>query len=131
MIYIYCGSIILIIGVLFLIAPPKRPSRIYGYLSYLAQINQAAFKYAQKVAGTTNVIVGLIQVGLGFLIHSANLDKMIFVWLITLPIFIVMMFIVTESKLKTFLAKRDELPTDYVNPDDRPSKQRTRGFHDR
>ncbi len=130
MIYILSGSIILVVGLLFLIAPAKKPSQIYGYLSYLAQINPDSFKYAQKISRNTAIITGLIQIGLGTLIHQFKLDNLLFLWLVTVPVFILPFFMVTELKLKKFLLERDELPTDFQNPDDRPPKPRTRGFKD-
>ena len=42
MIYIGCGVIMFVIGVIWLIAPSPNPNRIYGYMSYLASVNEAA-----------------------------------------------------------------------------------------
>ena len=39
MIYIGCGVIMFVIGVIWLIAPSPNPNRIYGYMSYLASVN--------------------------------------------------------------------------------------------
>ena len=50
MIYIGCGVIMFVIGVIWLIAPSPNPNRIYGYMSYLASVNEASYKYAQKPA---------------------------------------------------------------------------------
>lgn len=130
MIYILCGSLILVIGILFFISPAKKPSRIYGYNSYLANQTPESFAYAQKVSRLTNVIVGLIQIGLGFLINIFNLNNFFLIWLITTPLFILPFFMVTEEKLRTFLKERDQLPPGYLKPDDRPKKPRTRGFKD-
>ena len=48
MIYVACGSITLVIGILWLISPAKRPNPFYGYFSYLSQVNKASFRFAQK-----------------------------------------------------------------------------------
>lgn len=130
MIYILCGSLLLFIGILFLIHPATSPSKIYGYVTRLATTNQASFKYAQKVAGITNVVVGIIQLALGFLINSFKLDNLFILWLLTLPVFILMMFIVTESKLEKFLKARNELPGDYQKLDNQKHEYQ-KGFKDK
>ena len=58
-----------VIGVIWLIAPSPNPNRIYGYMSYLASVNEASYQYAQKVARNYFMLFGLIQTLLGLGIH--------------------------------------------------------------
>ena len=130
MIYVACGSVMMVIGILWLISPAKKPNRIYGYLSYLAQVNKDSFKFAQKRASLYLLLFGFIQVLLGVCIHLLNWDHYFLIWLLTFYIFILLPIVWTEKSLKSFLQKRGELPSDYVDPD-KVKKTRTKGFRDR
>ena len=130
MIYVACGLIMMVIGILWLISPAKRPNRIYGYLSYLAQVNKESFKFAQRRASLYCILFGLIQVVIGLIIHFLNWDRYFLIWLLTFYLFILLLIVYTEKSLKKFLLKRHELPPDYVDPD-KVKRQRTKGFRDR
>ena len=130
MIYVACGLIMMVIGILWLISPAKRPNRIYGYLSYLAQVNKESFKVAQRRASLYCILFGLIQVVIGLIIHFLNWDRYFLIWLLTFYLFILLPIVYTEKSLKKFLLKRHELPPDYVDPD-KVKRQRTKGFRDR
>ena len=130
MIYVACGSVMMVIGILWLISPAKKPNRIYGYLSYLAQVNKDSFKFAQKRASLYLLLFGFIQVLLGVCIHLLNWDHYFLIWLLTFYIFILLPIVWTEKSLQLFLQKRGELPRDYVDPD-KVKKTRTKGFRDR
>ena len=130
MIYVACGLIMMVIGILWLISPAKRPNRIYGYLSYLAQVNKESFKFAQRMASLYCILFGLIQVVIGLIIHFLNWDRYFLIWLLTFYLFILLPIVYTEKSLKKFLIKRHELPPDYVDPD-KVKRQRTKGFRDR
>ena len=130
MIYVACGLIMMVIGILWLISPAKRPNRIYGYLSYLAQVNKESFKFAQRRASLYCILLGLIQVVIGLIIHFLNWDRYFLIWLLTFYLFILLPIVYTEKSLKKFLLKRHELPPDYVDPD-KVKRQRTKGFRDR
>ena len=130
MIYVACGSIMAVIGILWLISPAKKPNRIYGYLSYLAQVNNESFKFAQKRASWYLILFGLIQVVIGLVIHFLNWDRYFLIWLLTFYIFILLPIIFTEKSLKAFLIRLHELPHDYVDPD-QVKHQKTKGFRDR
>lgn len=130
MIYIACGSVMIAIGLIWLISPAKRPNRIYGYLSYLAQVNKDSFKFAQKRASLYLLLFGAIQFALGYIIHILGWDRYFLVWLLTFYLFILFPIIWTEKSLKKFLTKRGELPPDYVDPD-QVKRHRTKGFRDR
>ena len=129
MIYIACGSLIMIVGLLWLVFPAKKPNRIYGYLSYLAQINDASFKFAQKKASLYCLLYGAIQLILGLIIKWLNLDRFFVLWILTFYIFIIFPIISTEKSLQIFLKKRHELPHDYQEPD-KVKRHRTKGFKD-
>ncbi|MBI0033783.1 MULTISPECIES: SdpI family protein [Lactobacillus] len=130
MIYIACGSIMIVVGLLWLISPPKRPRPFYSYYSYLAQVNKASFKFAQHKASYYFIIFGLIQLVLGIGIHLLKWDRYFLLWLLTFYLFIIFPIMATEKSLKSFLQKRHELPADYVDPD-KVKKERTKGFRDR
>lgn len=117
------------VGIIWLISPAKKPNRIYGYLSYLAQVNQESFKYAQKVASYWLLLFGIIQVVLGVIIHLLNWDRYFLIWLLTFYLFILCPIVATEKSLKKFLQKRGQLPRDYVDPD-QVKRHRTKGFKD-
>lgn len=130
MIYILCGSLLVFIGILFLIKPAKQPNKIYGYVSVLAQTNVESFRYAQKVAGITNLIVGLVQVGLGILITELRWNNFFIIWLLTLPLFVLMQYVVTEAKLEKFLQQQNQLPGNYQKVDQR-KKDYVKGFKEK
>lgn len=117
MIYIGCGVIMFVIGVIWLIAPSPNPNRIYGYMSYLASVNEASYQYAQKVARNYFMLFGLIQTLLGLGIHFLHWDRYFLIWLLTFYLFILAPIILTEKKLQAFLRARHELPHDYIEPD--------------
>ena len=129
MIYIACGCVMVVVGIIWLISPAKKPNRLYGYLSYLAQVNSTSFKYAQKVASYWLLLFGTIQVVLGMMIYFWNWDRYFLLWLLTFYLFILFPIICTEKSLKSFLQKRGQLPRDYVDPD-KIKKKRTKGFKD-
>ncbi|MCO0806654.1 SdpI family protein [Lactobacillus helveticus] len=130
MIYVACGSIMSVIGIIWLISPAKKPNRIYGYLSYLAQVNKDSFKFAQRRASLYCILFGLIQVAIGVIIHYLNWDRYFLIWLLTFYLFILLPIVFTEKSLKSFLSELHELPHDYVDPD-QVKRQRTKGFRDR
>lgn len=129
MIYVACGLVMAAVGIIWLISPAKKPNRIYGYLSYLAQVNQDSFKFAQRRASLYCILFGLIQAGLGVIIHYIGWDRYFLIWLLTFYLFILLPIVFTEKSLKKFLLQRHELPHDYVDPD-QVKRQRTKGFRD-
>lgn len=130
MIYLVCGGIMFAIGVIWLFSPAKTPNRIYGYLSYLATVNKDSFEFAQKSARKYFILFGLLQMGLGLLIHLLNWDKYFILWLLTFYLFIIFPVVMTEKSLQEFLRKRHELPHDYVEPD-KIKHQKVKGFKDK
>ena len=100
MIYVACGLIMMVIGILWLISPAKRPNRIYGYLSYLAQVNKESFKFAQRRASLYYILFGLIQVVIGLIIHFLNWDRYFLIWLLTFYLFILLPIVYTQKSLK-------------------------------
>ncbi|WEV40534.1 hypothetical protein OZX56_05575 [Lactobacillus sp. ESL0684] len=130
MIYIACGLLILGVGLLWLIAPAKQANPLYGYSSYLAQVNQASFQFAQKRASQFCIIFGLLQLGIGVVIHLLQWDRYFLLWLLTFYFFILFPIVATEKSLKAFLQKRHELPPDYVEPD-QVKHEKTKGLKDR
>lgn len=129
MIYVACGLILMALGICWMVVPAKRPCRFYGYLSYLATVNNHSFKYAQKQAAKYNLLFGAIQAILGLLIHWLGWDRYFIIWLITFVFFIILPFVYTEKALKKYLLARHELPADYVEPDQIKHKK-VKGFKD-
>lgn len=130
MIYVACGAIMLAVGVIWFFSPAKKPNRIYGYMSYLASVNQASFDYAQKCARKYFILFGLLQMAIGIGIHLLHWDRYFILWLLTFYLFIIFPVIMTEKKLQMFLRQRHELPHDYVEPDQIKHKK-VKGFKDR
>ena len=130
MIYLGCGLILVAIGVIWLISPAKQPNRVYGYLSYLAQVNKASFKFARKKASLYNILFGMIQTILGIIIHLIGWDRYFLIWLLTFYLFIIFPIIWTEKSLQRFLKENGSLPPDYVEPD-QVKRTRTKGFRDK
>ena len=130
MIYIGCGVIMFVIGIIWLIAPSPNPNRIYGYMSYLASVNEASYKYAQKVARNYFMLFGIIQFLLGVVIHLLHWDRYFLIWLLTFYLFILAPIIMTEKKLQSFLRARHELPHDYIEPD-KIKHTKVKGFKDK
>lgn len=129
MIYIACGCLMMVISVTWFIFPAKKPNRLYGYLSYLAQVNRDSFKYAQRKATLAFFVIGLIQFLLGLAIHLLNADRFFIIWLLTFYIFLLLPIIWTEKSLQKFLKKNNALPHDYVEPD-KIKRHKTKGFRD-
>lgn len=129
MIYVACGSLMMAVGLIWLISPAKKPNRLYGYLSYLSQTNQSSFKFAQKRSSLYFLLFGFIQIILGLAIHMVHFDRFFMLWLLTFYIFPLLPMIFTEKSLKKFLAQKGELPHDYVDPD-KVKNQKTKGFKD-
>lgn len=129
MIYIASGSLVLVVGLIWLISPAKKPNPIYGYLSYLAQTNQESFKFAQKMASRYCMLYGSIQIALGLLIKCLNWDRYFMIWLLTFYIFFIFPIMSTERSLKKFLLRKHALPHDYIDPD-KQKRERTKGFRD-
>lgn len=131
MIYIACGSVMIAVGLIWLISPARKPNRLYGYLSYLAQSSKESFKFAQRRASLYLLLFGAIQAGLGVIIHLLGWDRFFLLWLLTFYLFIIWPVAWTEKSLKKFLLEKKQLPANYVDPDKRPRKSRVKGFKDR
>lgn len=129
MLYIACGIILFMIGLIWLISPAKKPNNLYGYVSYLAIVSEEGFKFAQKSAAKYFMLYGSIQFGLGLIIHLLKWDGCIVLWLLTFYLFIIFPFISTEKALQRFLKARDLLPYDYIEPD-KVKHKLTKGFKD-
>lgn len=130
MIYIAFGSIIMVVGLIWLINPSKKPNPLYGYYSYLAQVNKSSFQFAQKRASLYFLLFGGIQILIGLLIHFLKWDRYFILWLLTFYLFLVFSIMATEKDLKKFLIDRHELPGDYIDPD-KVKHERTKGFRDK
>lgn len=120
----------MVVGLIWLISPAKKPNLLYGYLSYLASVNKDGFKFAQKKASFYLLTFGAIQVILGLIIRWLNWDRFFLLWLLTFYLFIIFPIVWTEKSLKQFLIDRNELPHDYVDPD-KVKHEKTKGFKDR
>ncbi|KRL14303.1 hypothetical protein [Schleiferilactobacillus perolens] len=134
MIFVWVGGIILAIGVKYVFWPAKRADEIVAYKSYLASTNEAAFKYAQQQARNAHLIIGGGTLLLGLFIHWLHWDNFFIIWLFLSVLLTVGIFAYVETKLKKYLIDRDELPRDYVDPDNNLAhkrRHRTIGLRDR
>ncbi|BDR60326.1 SdpI family protein [Lactobacillus xylocopicola] len=127
MIYIACGAIMVVVGLLWCISPSKSPNPLYGYSSYLARVNDTSYHFAQVKARMYFILFGVIQFLLGVGIHFLKWDRYFILWLLTFYLFIIFPIIATEKSLKKFLLNRGELPHDYVDPDQVKHEQ-VKGF---
>ncbi|EQB87667.1 putative membrane protein [Clostridium punense] len=61
------GLIILLVGAVFKLFPPKKINHIYGHRTYLAMKNQDTWEVAQGISATTLIIVGIIYIIIGLM----------------------------------------------------------------
>ncbi|MFD1430560.1 MULTISPECIES: SdpI family protein [Lacticaseibacillus] len=118
MIFMIAGAVQFVIGVLFLIAPAKKPSSFYGYVSYLARVTDEGFVLAQKWARNALLVTGTLEIAAGAAIRALHWEGFFIIWLILAVLLFLPMFTYTESKLKQYLTAHDAMPTDYVDPDE-------------
>jgi len=69
---LYIGIIVITLGILFKLFPPRRIDILYGYRTKLAVKNQDTWDVAQKYAANSLIILGFVYVALGF-----KLDELI------------------------------------------------------
>ncbi|KRM72994.1 SdpI family protein [Lacticaseibacillus brantae] len=118
MILLFAGGIQIVIGLSFLILPARKPSSLYGYTSYLASVNETGFHLAQKWARQTLLLTGIVLVLAGWAIRCLQWDKFFILWLFIAVLSFLPVFVQTETRLKKYLISIDELPVDYVDPDE-------------
>ncbi|MDO4912095.1 MAG: hypothetical protein Q3960_00905 [Lactobacillus sp.] len=128
MIYLACGAISFVIGLLWKIYPSPRPNVVYGYYSVLAKMHRDGYRYSQKIAANYFMLAGLVQMALGAIIHLMHWDKFFLIWILTFWIFWIAAMIQVEKKLTDFLIQKGELPKDYHRPE--VKKQTVKGFRD-
>lgn len=107
------------LAVIFQIIKPRREIKIYGYYSYLAGLDEAIYRYAQKIAKLYLLLCGLGQIGLGIMIHFVKLDRLIYVWIFAEMFLILFYYAFVEQKLTTKLKKENKFPIGYQNLDER------------
>lgn len=118
MIFILAGVLELLIGLLYLLHPATDPNGIFGYTTYLATASDAGFKRAQKWARNSMFVTGFVEMAVGAGIYLLHWDRFFFVWLLLAFLAFLTPYLYTESKLKPFLKARDEMPVDYIDPDE-------------
>jgi hypothetical protein len=80
------------------------------------------------------LIIGGGTLLLGLFIHWLHWDNFFIIWLFLSVLLTVGIFAYVETKLKKYLIDRDELPRDYVDPDNNLAhkrRHRTIGLRDR
>ncbi|WP_125705497.1 SdpI family protein [Lacticaseibacillus daqingensis] len=128
MILMGAGAVQFAIGLVLWVFPPRRISGFYGYSSYLASISDAGYQKAQVWARHALLVTGALEAAAGVLIRWGGLDRLFILWLLVAAFLFLPMFIYTEGKLKAYLVATDQLPADYVDPDD-ALKQKSQSRH--
>ncbi|WP_179395000.1 hypothetical protein [Lacticaseibacillus absianus] len=118
MILIFAGAVQVALGLLFWVYPAKHVSGFYGYTSYLASITPTGYAKSQRWARQALLVTGALEVGAGLLIHQLGWDRLFLLWMIVAVFLFLPMFTYTERRLKAYLRETDQLPVDYVDPDE-------------
>lgn len=102
MIFLFIGSIVFLIGLVFLLLPSKKPNLIYGYRSYQAEKSLESWRYAQKISARYFLLFGggTALIGGGLKISGHTNFFILEMLLIVLPV--ILPFALTEEKLKVF-----------------------------
>lgn len=102
MIFLYCGSIFLMIGLAFLLKPAKMDNLVYGYRSYLSKRSEAHWVYAQKTSRRFFLLFGFVMTAIGIFLNVTQRTNFFVVEMLALPWFIAPMFGCIETKLSKF-----------------------------
>ncbi|MGM0124661.1 hypothetical protein IGI37_002055 [Enterococcus sp. AZ194] len=102
MIFLYVGSFLFVLGLLFKLIPAKRHYRMYGYRSVLAEKSDAHFRYAQKVGSWNFLIFGGMMALIGWGLKTTEQTNFFLIEMLVLVFPILPIFILTEKKLEKF-----------------------------
>lgn len=95
-----CGSLLLLMGLVLKIFPPKRINSSYGYRTPLSLKNQESWNYANRISGSIMLFGGILDfiasVFLAIYLPT-NAGVLISVGMLTVIPFV--MIIITETKL--------------------------------
>lgn len=106
MIFLFVGSFLTLIGVVFRILPSKEINRIYGYRSPLAESSLETWRYAQKISSYYFIFFGLIMVLIGSILKYFGWTNFFIIEMFLLVFPIMPIFILTEKKLQLFEHER-------------------------
>ncbi|BDR56458.1 hypothetical protein [Xylocopilactobacillus apis] len=123
MIFVYCGFVMIALAIIFQIIKPKRSIKIYGYYSYLANVNEDSYQYAQKMAKLYLILCGAGQLILGIMIHILKLDRLVYLWIFAEMLLILSYYAFVEQKLTVKLKKENKFPIGYQSLDERERKK--------
>lgn len=96
----FTGGICAVCGFIFRIFPPHKINYIYGYRTKFSMKNQDTWDEAQRYSSNSLIILGLIYMGLGFLIDQFlsgfNTEYKVIIFLVG----IIFMLIIDEVHLR-------------------------------
>ncbi|WP_125604255.1 hypothetical protein [Lapidilactobacillus bayanensis] len=115
MVYLICGMVMLIIGILNSIRPAKTSHDLHSYSSMLAMVSPQGFYYAQRWCRNAFLTIGLIELMLGALVNHFDLNQYTSLWLVTIVFSIALIILHTESQLKHYLMRMGQLPIGLTN----------------
>jgi uncharacterized membrane protein len=102
---IFISMMIIAIGLIFKLFPPKKINNFYGYRTTISMKNQTSWDYAQKIGAFGFIIVGLFLNLLGFIFLLLNFNNEILEMIIFITSMI-MMLITDEMMLRKYLKKK-------------------------
>lgn len=102
MIFLYVGSFLVAIGILFKLIPAKQHYPLYGYRSTLAGKSDAHFRYAQKISSWNFLLFGGVMALIGWWLKTSGHTNFFLVEMLVLVFPIMPIFIITEKKLENF-----------------------------
>lgn len=115
MIFLYLGSILLVIGGAFFIFPAKSDNLVYGYRTPLSKESEENWNYAQKISSRFLLLFGVVMTIIGFLLKSTGNTNFFIIEMLAVPWFIAPMFGLIETKLKQFDKERRGENDEYFN----------------
>jgi len=115
MIFLYLGSILLVIGGAFFIFPAKSDNLVYGYRTPLSKESEENWNYAQKISSRFLLLFGAVMTIIGFLLKTTGNTNFFIIEMLAVPWFIAPMFGLIETKLKQFDKERRGENDEYFN----------------
>ncbi len=93
------GGLMIIAGILIKQFPPKSINSVYGYRTRRSMSDQRLWNEANRYSASLMILSGLVIAGMGFLLGSS----LIILQLILLVAACVIIFMLTEKRLKTMM----------------------------
>ncbi|HCM88709.1 MULTISPECIES: SdpI family protein [Vagococcus] len=108
MVFYFVGLLLTLVGLIYLIFPSKKRINKYGYRTQRAKMSEASYDYAQKVAGKTFFLVGILTFIVGLALRYFGITQLYIVEVLLIGIPIVRIFYKIELELEKFHDKEEE-----------------------